>query len=153
MNSKLSSGSWHFRLATYYGPMHEWLIIRDGTDICEYTKAVLAGVRNVALIIALISAYGVSWIHFFARMLAGWPEVDEFYKFLSAASPAATGAITLFVAGAFTVDKLNDWRYERAKRIQAEPVKEPGFIKQAYISFRDKYCMKLSFTDTDSVSS
>lgn len=135
---KDTSYSWRF--ASVYGPLdNPW--DRD-TDICTYTKAVLKGVFVWCILLVVASglsvAYGdaLGWI---AAMLA-----EGMFIHPAKSATIALGVTTL--VGLVVLAALGADAYQQAKRkrrLSQEP-EDLGFVKLAYRSFKEKYCVAVT---------
>lgn len=149
---KISKDSLHFRLATVYGPLTKWDITREKVDFCGYIKAVLKG-----------SLSALAWTVFAAA--AGWALGDALAWLMSGllhgfVKPNIAGMVAMVVIAIVAVlvawiildditdDFLYSWR--QAKRVadktapKAQNKSSPGFIKLAYRSLKDRYCVRVA---------
>lgn len=136
-----NKSSWHYTMAHAAGfePGND-----NQGDICEYTKAVLkcslaalfcaavfAGVSfllvHLILGIAFSLWYGV-W------MMTVWGEATIMVLVIG------TFVVTLF----FGVEWLIKWNRNRKYNKEDKP---DGFIKHAYRSWKEKYCVQVTFKD------
>jgi hypothetical protein len=129
----LSNTAWHFRLANY-GATRIW--VEDGSDICEYTRAVFAG--SFLLLLAVIAgALATVWV--------GLSLFNLYEVAVGAAMLELHTALFLFVMGIIGffigVAVLADWYNSRPEK----PPVEPGFVKLAYRKFKNKTCVRLEF--------
>lgn len=123
--------SLHYRLATVYS----FGEIGAG-DICSYTKKVLWGILSVGAIIggggfvAIFVGHTVAWITA-CISVGSWLTADE----LALAIPAMAAIIAVLCGGYFAYDKIAD-------HIDDD---QDSFIKAAYISWKDKFCVPIEF--------
>lgn len=158
MNSaSISPNSWHFRLATVYGPLDSYRTKRDGTDLCTYVRAALLGLVFVLLITTVAGAYAAgigdaaAWL--VAGMLHGFVQINE----TGGMSLALTGAVLVLMVGGFIWYVLYDLSQKRKERIRNEryAMREAGeeppisFFESAYDSFKNKYCLMLNFRSAE----
>lgn len=135
-----SKDSWHFRLATVYGPEHEHY---PPEDICSYISAVLAGAGRVllftlfgGLIGGLLGGSSLAWV---VAMIvtSGWISPHPVAVIL----PTSIFVITLSVGLTEVVkrckQKLNDKVRQKDQ--------QPSFLNQAYSKWKDKTCIRISF--------
>lgn len=149
----VSQKSWHVFLARFGGLDTDIAV----TDICRYTRRCIIGLLLVLLItavfcIALIPIV-VCILHFAFNRI--------FSEFLDQASIIACIMYGLFIVGGgifVGCEYLNGKFKEKARQarykaindgtyVEPEPkkkkVKQPGFIKLAYKSWKQKYCIKI----------
>ena len=147
----IDTNSLHWRLASVYGPMHEDAVRAQGTDICEYTRAVLAGVVKWFLCMGLGAFVGLCLGDALAWIAAGIVT-----HFVDPGKPAVItvlfiGGVTAVFLWLFVTDLIRDWLYRRAKRRLEKEAdgqgddeeREPSFIVEAYRAFKDKYCVRM----------
>lgn len=139
---RLEPGGLLWRLATFYGPLHDWYVLREGTDICTYTQAVFKG-----LFICLITI--------FAGSLCGWMVVDTlmFWAFrllttgmMEMSEAALIGTVFFVVALAFFIVSFifEGVQAMRRRHLKKEPT-EPSASSQMYRAWKDKTCFKIDF--------
>lgn len=123
--------SWHFRLATTYGPMYRW---EHTTDICRYTRSVFFGLLLVLVITAGLGliTWGLVdmglWLYFLFNGYLLEPIGPAIIIFASILVGLVVGTVFL----GFEV-------------IQTVNISTPSFVKQAYYSWKDKYCSRVEF--------
>ena len=153
----IDKNSWHYQLMRF--GHSDWYIDEAHPDICSYTHSVFWMLFKVLLLIAAVSAVlsiavaiplatfaawattGVSFMDFWAYMLdkenaEGWVFLIQISAILWMAGTVVSG----FVLTAWGLAKLN----ETSRPIT---IPTPGFVKQAYSSWKDKYCVPIRFTD------
>lgn len=144
--------SWHYRLATTYGPVSKYLLARGEGDFCSYLRGVFLGMLFVYLITvlgALMTAglVGMPLIWLAASVLElGWH------------LPSAEVAIFLAADVVIAIMVFFGWFHlsgNYAKTVKAVRIalgknsektvveKEPGFIRLAYRKFKEKTCFRL----------
>lgn len=137
----VNRNSWHYKLAKLGG--------RDvyyETDICSYTRRVMFGV----VLAILATAAGIGAIYLLVDIVLGLG-FSIWYGVWLMNAPGEIAlmvvAILSFSAGViFSIEKVSQaWR--RHKRNQYD--REPGFVGQAYQSWKHKYCTKIEFRDED----
>ena len=133
-----------WRLATTYGTLDSGCS-RWGTDICQYTKAVLIGVAVVLCIIAggVIAGYVA------LDTIAFWTMVIFLDSQIEASVGAMVGTVLLFIAALlFLIFKVDDairaWRRREIETLRDE---EPGPVRQMYRAWKEKYCVRVTFGD------
>lgn len=140
-----NKNSWHFLLATkmgHYRPYDRESGYGDNADICTYSRHVMGGLLLLTLAAAAIAFAGFIVSHillgiWFSIMLGTW-----FF------SDWAVGAMIVLGIGAFVIGMkvAIDWQYER--RMSSEYRNRPdGFVKHAYKSWKEKYCVQIEFKD------
>jgi hypothetical protein len=139
---KFNSKSWHYLLATKIGDFDE-----DGGDFCSYVRNVIFGVLLSLFLIAAASfvLYTLGR-EIYAAYTCWFTPVCTFDKFeqiavlVACIAAAILGLIFLMV-----------WNAERRARIREEiymgmrVAPEPGFVKMAYKSIKEKTCFKVEF--------
>lgn len=129
-------GSWHYKLASITRNLD---IFGNDMDICSYTKAVFAGIL-VILIAALIIALAG---HLFFHMVFGVITSIVMGQIILTES-AVIGIIAICLALViYGIDSLLTW----SERRRFAPRKPDGFVKNAYKSWKDRYCFKVTFVD------
>jgi uncharacterized membrane protein YidH (DUF202 family) len=135
----LDKKSWHYRLANTYGDYQDW---GDGTDMCTYTKHVL---RGLFLVIATTTVAGavtgvmfdtfVAWIAWML-FIGEWvdPTLETFKGFL-----IIFGLVAMIMGIAGYV-KAKEHLRRKYPTSQGAP-----FVVQAYRSWKDKYCVRVTF--------
>ena len=142
-----NKNSWHFLLATkvagYNAPYsYEGYICGDSADICTYTRHVMGGLLLLTFAGLLIA--GVGFI--LSNILLGiWFSIMLGMFFFS-----EVGTVGLVFIGAggglFGLKTLINWYVDRSS--SAETIERPdGFVKHAYKSWKEKYCLKINFVD------
>jgi hypothetical protein len=137
-----NKNSWHYRLATKVGDFDE----EDG-DFCSYVRNVTLGVFLSAMMVTMISIilYAIGR-EFYAAYTCWFTPVCTFGNFEKAV--ALTVAIAAGVV--FTIFMLV-WNSNRRRRIREEiylgrrMAPQPGFVKTAYKSIKEKTCFKVEF--------
>lgn len=141
----LSPSSLHYRFATVYGPRYHSDLQQNGSDLCSYVRGVLLGV--FAWLTWTIVACAVAWGLCDAIV---WTIVAIQVGFMFEPNlPAAVlffivAAVTAIATVMFTIHTLKTWYYNW-KYVKSEVRTDPGFVKLAYRSFKDKYCTKVVF--------
>lgn len=148
----VSKKSWHYRLATTYGLESKFNIINDETDICSYSRSVIIGIIIVLVIIGVgtVCAYPISqallWLGF---CVASLEFIDLLNIGLVAIGVLEIVGLLLYaiVYSLFTV--IMKVMVKIAKKFPRKEKVEtpPGFMVQAYRSFKGKYCIKVKQID------
>ena len=131
----LDSNSWHFKLANF----NERRIWSDEeTDICEYSRAVMAGA--LTLIFLIIGAI----------LLAVWIGASLYNIYTFNAEDAKLEvwtfifiSITSGLLFSLGIVAIKVWLENRP--VKDGPEEEPGFIKLAYRKVKDKTCARIEF--------
>lgn len=132
--------SLHWRLASFYGPMHADVVRHHGTDICTYMRAVLNGLVKVLLITAGCSMGAAFTADFLAWLVAGF--VTSFVT----PGPGAVviGGIVAIVCGVMLwlwLKELVEDYLDKREQNTDEGGRQPSFVSQAFSSFNNKYCI------------
>lgn len=128
---KLNKDSWHYKLAHMYDKD-----IGYGTDICAYTRTLIASFCLLVFVCCIMGMLAGSFLF----MIGGWIAYFLGYELHGAVIPFT------FIYGVSAVIIGIVWGkafYE--ERQWSQPKKEPGFIRTAYHSWKDKFCMKVEF--------
>jgi hypothetical protein len=128
---KLNKDSWHYKLAMMYD---KWM--PDNTDICTYTRTLIASFCLMTFAICVMGLLAGSLLF----MFGGWIAYFLGYELHGAVIPFT------FIYGVSAVIIGIVWAkafYQERKWTQ--PEKEPGFIRTAYRSWKDKFCVKVEF--------
>ena len=136
-----SRNSWHYKLVTHFGNMSQADPIKN---ICDYRLAVFASLMVFTLAIGAIVTLSsvlimpIAWsiVNYFE--LGYWPIKDDA---VVTAGFILWGMIVLGVI-VFVIRQII---LLIAKKYFAPKITAPGFIKTAYRSFRDKYCIEIDF--------
>ena len=138
--------SWHFWIANFGHKRvrpEKW---DDNiqTDICTYTRAVFWGLINFTLVALLFSTLG-GLVLFSIGNLIGYFLFDyglyEITKAVMATIAIVAGAIGALVGFcAIVAAYKTSIGYVSDKMADAKP----GFVKNAYRSWKDKYCVKIT---------
>lgn len=147
-----NTNSWHFLLATKVASYRvpsvskysdgEFYTYGDSADICTYSRHVMGGLLLLTLAGVAIAGAGFIVSHFllgiwFSIMLGTW-----FF------SDWAVGAMIVFGIGGFIIGTkvVIDWLYNRRMNSRTKP---DGFVKHAYKSWKEKFCVQIEFKDKD----
>lgn len=129
----LSKDSWHFYIANF-GKKRIW--VEDGSDICEYTRAVFGGMF-LFLLAGLAICLGIAWVA--VSLYNIYDIMFNGAEFL----PTTVMLLGLIGAGGLLVGVavVVDWYHN----LPDKPEPEPGFVKLAYRKFKNKTCFRLDF--------
>jgi len=134
---EIKTNTWHYWLASKIDSFDPKL----NDDICSYRLAVIQG---FILLILICGFLGFLWYAVSYAVLGLLFSI--FYKIwlvdtIGDVILAFMGAVLLVLGFAF----LQIW----FEKISKNKKKEPGFIKTAYQSLRDKFCVKVTFVDAN----
>jgi len=142
---KVKQNSWHFRLLRFYDCAIVW---RSDRDLCAYSRAVFGVVFITAVIGALILMVGslaAAWICDTAQWLfsAVYTLGHPTYQMAppGVALWVIIGASALLAGCARVARMYIDWYMQRT--YEQPTSKEPGFVAAAYMSFKNKFCVKV----------
>ena len=136
--------SWHYYLATKvaaYSPNWDYSVGEESDDICRYRSHVLGAI--LLIILAICAFYGVAFAAVQLSFAIVFSLLYHAWLFSSFAE-AMLMVIVLLSVGAgicFLLDRLK--AYRKHKEIE----RPDGFVKHAYKSWREKYCVKIKFTE------
>ena len=129
--------SWHLWLANFG---EKRIYPNLGTDICEYTRAVLAGSFWAVVAGTFITLFTV-WV--------GFSLYDIALAIFTGSALSPYAIIFLMLLGAFAlliaVAAYKAWRKEQP--VKDEPPKPPSFTKVVYRKFKDKTCFRIKFNE------
>jgi len=127
--------SWHLWLANFG---EKRIYPNCGTDICEYTRAVMVG-SFWALVAGTFITLGTLWV--------GFSFYDIALAIFTGSALLPYSIIFLMLVGAFvllvTIVAYKEWR----KMQPSEPPKPPSFTAVAYRKFKDKTCFRIKFNE------
>lgn len=136
---ELNDKSLHWRLASVYGPVTDSEVYYGRVDSCAYNRAVFWGfLVTVAIITAgTLFGYGLmDWLF--------WAYTYLFVGNVDASVAASVFVAILSVCGGIGLLGAAIIGYEKykEKKLAAEGYKrkEPGYLKVAYQSWKDKHC-------------
>jgi hypothetical protein len=138
--------SWHYKAAMFV--FDSWQI---PNDLCGYVRHVIWGGLMFILLMSFCAALacGVGyllcmWLHWLFQMISTMsfiaPSDEAVIVNVILGVIAACGAAILAIK--LIVDYKNDMRQKRYEEGYVEP--EPGFLRVAYRSFKDKTCFKIN---------
>lgn len=152
-STKLNVNSWHYKLASNFGYDPDF----KDHDICAYTRRVVLGLVLSAFIfvlsvgvVYLISTVVVNMVlgPIFYFMYGVIPDPSCFIGWILVASGIV---LSLFMLGTAYFRDLYDARRaarKERKLLNAEdPDYSPDFLSRAYAAYKNKFCMRLEFTD------
>lgn len=133
------TGTWHYWLANF---PERRIYASVGSDICAYTRAVLSGLLFVTLMTLtigyLLSLFAYMILYSIGNVI-GWL---FFGYILESTSVGVLSIVFGFVLFVFALAYYMDKRDEIFERLEKS---EPGFIRTAYRSWKDKYCARVKF--------
>ena len=144
MNINLRKKSWHYAVAMFGTPY-----IVDHVDICTYSgmvfKGVLAIIATILVIPVIILSMFDAPISFVLMLITG-----HTIPFISIMTCSIGGVLygMLLIRMVFLLINmaLDRYRSYRNNGFQKQDKKD-SFLKNAYRSYKDKYCVKISFTE------
>lgn len=140
-----NKNSWHYLLATkmaHYRPYDREHGYGDNTDICTYSRHVMGGLLLLTLAAAGIAFAGFIASHillgvWFSIMLGTW-----FFSDWAIGAMIVIGVCSVAFGGAALI------AWNRDRRMSTEYRNRPdGFVKHAYKSWKEKYCVQINFKD------
>jgi hypothetical protein len=148
--------SWHYRLATTYGPQSKYELSYGDANLCAYIRSVIVGLLIVLLITILgsllsLAFIGAPIIYIIASILEIGVHlpIDEYFAII------LIELVLVFIFGVFCFFETNIHRkvfYGIQKVTQATGVSKvipetPSFVKLAYRKFKEKTCYRLQSVD------
>lgn len=135
---EINTNSWHYKLATLVG-YRSW---GQGSDICTYTRKVMLGILLILLITAAYTLATFILVDIVLGLIfsaiAGMWLMGQLGSVVLLSCAMVGTFIGMFVGMGYSIERYNE--YNRTAR-------PDGFIKEAYKSWKDKYCLKLTFID------
>lgn len=153
--------SWHYYLATNFGNYiapysydDDATLYGDKGDICTYIRYVFKGLCGAFFLGFLIFALGNLFFEtIFSIGFSFYYGVDLF-SVVGAIGTIATSFSLICVIIWYLVGKSLDWRADRryarqhASNNMISLIPKPdGFIKHAYKSWKQKFCVQITFTE------
>ena len=127
--------SWHHKLATIHDPYYnqDW---KDETDICTYTRHVLLGFLSFLF---MCGVFGL--LAFFTLN-----SLYAVYQWVFFSQPMNEFAVVFLcvVGGLLTMGLLAGGTAVVREKLDSS---HPGFVRTAYRSWKDKFCVKITFVD------
>jgi hypothetical protein len=147
---KLKKDSWHYRLAVVYaGNKHR----RAPFDICSYTKSAIWGLFLVVFYTVILSGFfGFTMLRSsmeIAMELLG-PGYSLFVVVFTSLG-VLLGVLLLAFLGILIVYGIVyaffEFKDYLGNKSSGFETKEPGFLKEAFRSFKGKFCKKIEFKE------
>jgi len=132
--------SWHYRIAHNYGGYSGG---RHGYDICGYTRRFIWGLFIVFVVIAAVSMASLGVLDLLAGLYFSWVAGVWITNFAGTLTAFVITVFSLVIGIIAITEKIRDMRREYRYNHYHD---EPGFIKSAYLSWKEKYCIKIKIT-------
>lgn len=150
----LKQDSWHMRVANFGNVRIGEYMKREGTDICTYTRAFMIGFVLLTASVFVAGAFALWFI------MALYGIFAYFFGSLAEMPPESVMLIGVVIglsllASLITITtKISDYRREKRHKAYKDstlglPPPTPGFLKLAYMKFKDKTCFKINFVKED----
>lgn len=142
---KINRNSWHAWIINKFSDRNPW----EYDDICSYTRVLLLSTLLMLFLFSLavgaLFVIGGGLVGLAILVLKGSSHLSS----MLGAFFAIDCIIVFIISLHFFVEWIKDVLTERKYRRAANPpkVKKPGFIKTAYRAWKDKYCIKLDWTE------
>ena len=139
----LSKKSWHWRLASSYGPACEYEYMEGGDgDLCSYIQAVLKGA-----VIALFITMAFGLVAFVEASLGDWAVYvinNGMIRMDDTAVAALLMNIFCIVFGTIIFISVSETGKNLRRRVSSiNLAPEDSFLVLAYRSFKEKTCVRL----------
>ena len=140
----VSEKLWHYKLAKF-GGLSTW---GGETDICAYTRHCVFGLLYICLCgIGTLIATELLVETLFSIIFSLIYSMDLFTEIGKA------GIIIIVVSTVmglilYLIGKFAKWSVDRKYRILDLPKKPDGFLKEAYNSYKHKYCLKINIEES-----
>lgn len=124
---KINKKSWHYHIVNTYSNFDPYYT----RDICSYTRQILLGILNIISIILIGSILIYSMV---------FELIFQIFIFTDYSSPffVVGTVLWIFLLFSFLMSGLHIY-------ISSRKNKPSGFVKNAYNSWKNKFCIKLEF--------
>lgn len=142
---KIKRGSWHYRLATFYGQANNELV---EMNTCDYIRAMCRGVFVIAvllfaftLLVLYLGTHLVMWLYCAITINMFPPSGD------------AIVAMSIYTGvGGIVLAEISTRMYKRRKqqresRIDVVEPQAPSPIQTIYDGWKNKYCVKIEVAE------
>ncbi len=144
MNSfKVDPKSWHYHFAVDYASIYHYDLEQGNVDFCKYTRNVAGGLlllllgAVLVLVLSIPPVFLLTWVTACVTNSSLLPLIGVEYLGMFEIVCGLFG---------FYMYKTQDARDKRKRLRSYKSSKEPGFISQAYHSFKNKYCFQCELT-------
>jgi len=133
---KFSPDSWHYKMIYKYTPARD----RDLVDICSYTRYFLFSLLTIGLILL-----GVTLASFVVSQILVGIGFSLWYGMFIFSEVAQLAMGVIAVLGlAIGFVALMSWFSEKRQEYKEAHRNDPdGFVKEAYKSWKEKYCARV----------
>lgn len=137
--------SWHYRLAKFGGL--ELGYYNRTTDICTYMRKCMLGIMFGLLAFIAILLVSTLTIHFLVGLAFSlWAGV-WLMSSLGEIGMVIYCAVAVVTVVIFICASLGEWRQHRRMKMMNEEPRPDGFIREAYKSWKGKYCLPITIVD------
>lgn len=145
----VDKGSWHYKIASLWDAA-------PGKDFCAYWRGIVWNafvcLIAIAMLMAWVTSFAIGAAQFAAACMHGVH--GHLFDGVGISFPVTvTLAVIIFIVWTVTMLQERRWvkRYEMERDAEARGevviVKKPSFIKEAWLSFKDKTCMKTFYME------
>lgn len=148
--------AWHFWIANFGKTRvqsDDWNWSRPNsvieTDICAYTRAFLIGLFQLIIVSSIVIGIASSVAYAIGNIIGVYlygyelSFITKVLLFLASLACMVTIGLVTVLATLAGVSKIKEYVSNKLYENQAQ---EPGFIRVAYSSWKNKYCMKIKIT-------
>lgn len=142
-----NKNSWHYKIANWmdYDPDYH------GSDICSYTRRIGLGLLFIGLAFVLTSVLCYALVQALFGLVFSLAVGMWIVSVIGEITLIAIGTISGFIAVLFLVGWFSQKLHERRERRYAKRLTEPegpdSFVKHAYKSWKEKYCVNIKFIE------
>lgn len=148
---KVKPKSWHYHVVSSYARVSQWELESGKYDFCKYLRKVVSGLFLALLFGLLITVLLAPLTITFSWVAASlvtftWvkPDINDMGFWFGVTEIVIICLIGLLALGFFTNEYLKEKDITLFRKVSP-----PGFISQAYDSFKNKYCLKVEYVSED----
>lgn len=130
--------TWHLWIANF---LTKRINPNNGTDICEYTRAFIAGLTWFLFVTAFASLFVLFVSASLWNLVAFGIGINDVIEFYTKLFIFMISVIALFIG----IVVLKEWWDNRP--VKEKPEAPPTFAKVAYRKFKSKTCFRIEFND------
>lgn len=128
----IDKNSWHYRMMNRYNSDSLWRC----HDICAYVRAVIFTIILLVFVATMIGGFIALTVGDSLAWIAACISLGTFVDI--GIGPSIVVAIITLIAILSGCYYFDEWRKRRTYA-------DPGAVKLAYLSWKDKYCAKITF--------
>lgn len=128
----IDKNSWHYRMMNKCNSDSLWRC----HDICAYVRAVMLTIVLLAFITTTVGGFIALTVGDTIAWIAACISLGAFVEF--GIGPGIILVLTILITCLVGCYQFDEWRKRRSYA-------DPGAVKLAYMSWKDKYCAKITF--------